>query len=383
VKLLEKIMLATDFSPAAQQAFRVTLNLAGAFHSEIILLHVLPEIEDYSQTMDFLKREAARELAAMQEQIKQKGIEASNVITTPGDPFEQITRHAEDLNVNLVILGAGEKEAGDRVQLGITAERVIRDSHKPVWVVRQGGTADIEKVLCPVDFSDSSQRALYTAIHLCRQFRSTLTVLTVVPSLSSLGRGMGSVAEKEQKGLEKSVQSRFEEFLSQFDFHNVSWQKRVSQGKPHREIISAVADGRFDLIIMGTAGRRGLAKFLIGSVTEKVIRELPVSIITVKSEHAIRLHMEAEIEDIQSHLKRGRDLLEKGFPREAVDEFEACIEKDMMFAPAWEALAEAHQRLGNERIARDCREKARMIRESLWAKQVVADARKEVLGKKV
>jgi nucleotide-binding universal stress UspA family protein len=224
---------------------------------------------------------------------------------------------------------------------------------------------------------------LYTAIHLCRQFRSDLTVLTVVPSLSSLGKGMGGVAEKEQEGLERSVQSRFEEFLSQFDLHSVDWQKRVIQGKPHREIISAAADGKFDLVIMGTAGRRGLAKFLIGSVTEKVIRELPASIITVKSEHVIQLHMEAEIEDIKGHLKRGRDLLEKGFPREAVNEFEVCIEKDMMFAPAWEALAEAHQRLGNGREARDCREKARLVRESLWTKQVVADARKEVLGKKI
>lgn len=380
---MEKILFATDFSSASQQAFQVALSLIKAFQSEMIILHVLPDIKDYSQTMDFLTKQAARELKSMQQKMKQLGIGEAKVITSLGNPYEQIVQYAGRLNVNLIIIGAGETDENDRVQIGITAERVIRDSEKPVWIVKLDGTFEVKKVLCPVDFSESSQRALFNAIHLCRHFQADLTVLTVIPLLSTLSKGMGTAAQKEQKALEKSIQKRFESFLKPFDFYQVKWQKEMVHGKPHQEILSAANEKQMDLIIMGTAGRKGLAKFLIGSVTEKVIRELPTSIITVKSEHAIRLRLEAEIEDIQSRLMRGRELLEKGFPREAIEQFEACIEKDMMFAPAWEALAEAQQRLGNKQEAQNFRERARIIRESLWKKQVVADARKEVLGKKI
>ena len=130
-----------------------------------------------------------------------------------------------------------------------------------------------------------------------------------------------------------------------------------------------------DLLVMGSEGRSGLSRFLIGSVATKVVRQMPCSIITVKSEHAIRLRLAEEISDLRDHLKQGRELLEKGFAKEALELFEQCMDRDIMCAPAWEGMSAAHMRLGHNKKSEECKETAEQIRQNDWQRQVEAEAR--------
>ncbi len=77
--------------------------------------------------------------------------------------------------------------------------------------------------------------------------------------------------------------------------------------------MKVVTEKHTDLIIMGSAGKTGLSRILLGSVAEKVTREVPCSVITMKSEDAIRLYIEAQIDDLETHFKEGRESLEEGF----------------------------------------------------------------------
>ena len=90
-------------------------------------------------------------------------------------------------------------------------------------------------------------------------------------------------------------------FLKNFDLTDIRLKKETQKGDPAVEILKALKRYKSDLLIMGTTGKSGLIRILMGSVTEKVIREVPCSFLTLKSEDIISLTLETRIRDIESH----------------------------------------------------------------------------------
>ena len=194
-------------------------------------------------------------------------------------------------------------------------------------MVKNGAKPKIKKILCPVDFSDPSKRALENAIHLARMFKAKLTVLTVVPLIKKLYTyALKYEARTEmQKDFNETWHIKFENFLKDFNFHNMQWDKIVREGAPHREILDSIRQISPDHLILGSTGRTGLQRILLGSTAAKVIREVPCSFITVKSEHVVRLKLETEIADLKTHYKLGKKLTDQGLPRDALVQFEDCL----------------------------------------------------------
>ena len=370
MKVMEKILFATDFNQSANDAMKTALLLAKTFHSEIILIHVVPEIEHLSLSQETLKENVKKLLDNVNHHISNEGVTTSDPILLFGEPFDLISTYGDINNVNVIVLGAGEKQDTYKFPLGITAGRIIRSSKKPVWIVKKDSPPRLKKIVCPIDLSDSSERALKNAIHLARKFDARLTVLNVIKPPSSLYLKMHRSVEQEQKRLRKFHLSQFEAFLKKMDFYKVTWDKAVRDGNPAEEILSFVSGEQPDLLVMGTVGRTGLDRILMGSVAEKVTRELPCSTMMVKSESPFRLKMEDAFNTIKSCFKQGHELLEEGFAPEAAARFEHCVFRDVMFAPGWEGLASAYSRLGRDDDSRECLERAIQIRRELWEKQV-------------
>ena len=199
--------------------------------------------------------------------------------------------------------------------------------------------------------------------------------MTVAPKSSTYYEGLGDIAADVQETSSQQKPAQFDRFLREHEFHDVNWKRMVRQGDLAGEILKVARETESDLLVMGAVGRTGFARILIGGVARKVAQQMPCSTITVKSEHAIKLRLDTEIADIHACLKQGVELLERGFPQEALAEFQRCIAKDMLFVPAWEGLAAAHERLGHDVEAKKCEEQARQITQTLWNRQIEADVR--------
>ena len=281
MRSLEKILLATDFGEAAQDASAMAIYLAKTYHSEIIVVHVIPEIKDLPVPLDTVRDAAAGEVEKIKEDFQRQGIQKVESVVSLGSPFDQIIKLAEDHDVNTIVLGSGQKTREDRFPLGITAEKVIRKSGRPVWVVKRGTSPGFKNILCPVDFSESSARALTNAIQLSRMLGGHLTVLTVWEPLKQFYEHIGHWLTEESWVTDES---RFDRFLKNFEFQNLSWSKVSRNGTAHEEILAVSREMEPDLLVMGSVGRTGLSRILLGSVAEKVIREMPCSVVTFKAE---------------------------------------------------------------------------------------------------
>jgi nucleotide-binding universal stress UspA family protein len=136
MKLLEKILVATDFTPPSRDALRMATLLAKAFHSEIILIHVIPEFTGLKIDRGKIRRIETQKLRQMEVDLKKKGVSSVEIIVRFGIPLERIIEYSDELDVNLIVVGSGKGEK--KFPLGTTAERVMIYADKPVLVVKPG-----------------------------------------------------------------------------------------------------------------------------------------------------------------------------------------------------------------------------------------------------
>jgi len=220
-----------------------------------------------------------------------------------------------------------------------------------------------------VDFSDASRRSLINAIHLSKTLGAHLTVLTVFESVLSSIFDPSWRPEKSKEGdMVKQYQKHYDGFLRGFEFEKLTWRKVFRRGRPHEEILRAIREEEADLLVMGSQGSMGLSRLLMGSTTERVVREMPCSVLIVKEVHMIRFSLKKEVINIETHFRKGKEHLNKQEMEEALTHFEYCLRRDVLFIPAWEGLAVAYRQMGKKKEANKCEGMVAHIRKQLWEK---------------
>ena len=374
--LLEKILLATDFSKSSNNVVGNAIVLAKTFQSKITLVHVLPDNIKNEKARLLLNEAAIKQLGEINDWIKSEGIKTAMPVLEYGSHFDKIIQTADSINANMILIGAGEKLKNDVFQLGTTAEKIIRKSNKPVGVVKNDNPLKIENILCPVDFSPESKRALKNAIIIARRFKAELIIFSV-NQVAYSGSLRLKIDWDEQNEYERSEHLKeFNSFLENFNLGDLCWDKEIRRGDPATEILRATSRFKSDLLIMGTTGKTGLSRIMMGSVTEKVIREVPCSFMTLKTKDIIELHLETEIRDIESHYSVAIQLIKDGFLNEAINEFNICLNINHMHMPSLNGIAKVYDKLGNADGAEKYKNMAKEVLARIWDRKIETEARK-------
>jgi nucleotide-binding universal stress UspA family protein len=137
-----------------------------------------------------------------------------------------------------------------------------------------------DTILVPTDGSDGTARVAEHAIHLARQEEATLHVLHVVDTsvvpLDGHSRAIYEELEAQGRGSVATICDR----ANEASVHAVD---AVREGEPYREILGYAEKNDVDLVVLGTHGRSGVRRALLGSVAERVVRLSPVPVLTVRT----------------------------------------------------------------------------------------------------
>lgn len=380
MRMLETILAPIAFGPNTNDVLRYAGTISHVFGSSVILQTVLSHSGARNDVgaktlLDMARAGAETRLEECRRQIEMHGGKVAEVLVDVGIPSDEIIHRADERDINVVILGAASDPDRSSGRLGATADNVRQYCLKPVCLVKPGRRHPPESILCPVDFSRASERALRNAIHLSRQFSARLNIVLVVPPLAGWSSTIFGVDEAAERDQIDSQTKRFDEFIHRFDFHDIDWEKVVRQGDPTEQILDTARSVDSDLVIMGSSGRTGLWEMFAGSVTDTVANQAPCSVLTMIGDDAIRLRVDEELTDIETHYARGQELLEQGFPEEARRQFEHCVNINDMFVPAWESLAKAYDRLGQPSRQQECLAMAQRVREALSWTRIEAEIR--------
>jgi nucleotide-binding universal stress UspA family protein len=141
---------------------------------------------------------------------------------------------------------------------------------------------EFKRIICAVDFNESSVRALAHAAALARWYGAQLTVLHVVPTFESMPV-RGDIGEPLRIVTPLPRERVLDEMRRSLDLATLSPDASpvAESGDPHTTIIDHAVSEQADLIVLGTHGRRGFKRLLLGSVTEAVLRDSPCPVLTV------------------------------------------------------------------------------------------------------
>ncbi len=368
MKLLEKILMAVDFIDKDNKMLvDTTASLSGIFNSEIVLLNVIPDKIENDSVGKYLKKFADENMEKLKSELRQKGAEKVTTMVLKGNPFDRILETAEKDDFNVIIAGSSNKN--NHHAPGITVRKLIRKTSVPVWVVKSHKPPRVSGILCPIDFSGASRRALSNAILLASKMKANLRVISVYDPIELVSRRIATDLEDYNKKALASYKKQFEDFLTEFDFQDVPYEIETLTGKPDRIILEELNNDKHDLLLMGTTGKTGISRILVGSVTEKVIEECPVSFITTKFKDILNPEFEMKVASIESLIREAQENMSRGKYQEAARLYEKCIAKNDLFLPAIAGASRAYDMAGNKKIAKQYDQYAKEITTRLWGKE--------------
>jgi nucleotide-binding universal stress UspA family protein len=301
---IHHILCPIDFSEGSRRALDHAVTLARWYHARLSVVHVYPRAipvygisytgpeglqpvvlseVDRQQLLSRLDAEVVEDRAATHLTIETVLDEAANVP-------EAVVSRARTTSVDLIVIGTHGRSGFERLMLGSVAEKLLRKAacpvltvpaHAPDAVPREAGS--IRRIVCPVDFSSSSEDALEYAASLAQESHASLTVLHVLEQLPDLGEYADAV------GLTEHRDARFQQARTQLS-HTVKAIVRgtckadelVLVGRAYAEILRVAGDQAADLIAMGVRVRGTTDLLFFGSTTNHVVRAARCPVLTIK-----------------------------------------------------------------------------------------------------
>jgi nucleotide-binding universal stress UspA family protein len=152
--------------------------------------------------------------------------------------------------------------------------------------VQQPGPPVYKTILCPLEFSDASLRAIEYALSLAREADARLIVLHVIEEIVTRGEAEALAHLPVSEYYRHLEQDAFTRLKAVIPDEARVWSRpdeRVVKGRAYQEILQVVADESVDLVVMGVQGRSVLSRFVFGSTTHRVIREAACPVLTLHS----------------------------------------------------------------------------------------------------
>jgi nucleotide-binding universal stress UspA family protein len=376
MKLLEKILVPIDVNTDSKEQISATIKLANAYKSEILLMYVAPDYELKDEIKEIVLKSVTESLNEIKEDLESNKVKVLKPIIVFGNIVDAIVQKANMEKVNLLLIGSNEKKKRIKYKLGVIAEQIIRMSDVPVWLVNSDKKTSFSHILCPVDFSEPSKRALNNAILLARKYKSILFILNVHEPIVYVSQRINVDLEEENLTRLKKTKDEMKTFIQEFDLDGVDHKIEIISGNVDDNILNSIKSQQIDLLIMGTNGRTGLSRFFMGSVTEKVIREMPCSFITIKKIDLIQLKLDNKIKEIEVLFKNGEELIKNAFYEEAINQFLKCLKVNDMHIPSMNKLAKLYNQLGDKNKSLTYENMAKEILSKLWDRKIEEEIRR-------
>jgi len=307
----KRFLFSTDFSAFSDHALEHALlwaNACGATLDCVYVIAVDRHLDlDGAIIETFLEEErrvTRPKFDALVSKIQSEvGTCVGHFLT--GVPDEVISKLAQEIGADCIFMGTRGWRGMDRILLGSTAERVVMTAPCPVLTVRFQPETDSTQskespshLLVPIDFSDCSQDAMEYAFQVASDFDVAVTLLYVrEPITSSLDSPLTHI--ELEKGKNRKMEKQLKEFCRIFQEKGLSASYLMKQPPTSDAILQTLEECGANLIVMGTHGRRGFSRLLMGSVASSVLRRSPVPVLTVKAGKFSKEHPRRKKESVQ------------------------------------------------------------------------------------
>lgn len=299
--MFTRILVPTDFSGPSDAALEYARTFARTFGGALHLLHVTSHTGIAPHGAGDPRDREPAALKQLRDRITDEDRRRRLTVRVAegSDPADKIIRYACTGPVDLIVMGTHGRTGVAHLLMGSVAEHVVRTAPCPVLTMREAprpGVGGFTRILVPTDFSGASDAALDCARQLALRFGASICLMYVLedPQLDGPFGSEVFVAESPETRAARfsDARERLSHRVTAYDRDNGRVTTEVLLGAAARTIVDYAADNRFDLIVMGTHGRTGIAHLLMGSVAERVVRNATCPVMTT---HAVRPCVEVPV----------------------------------------------------------------------------------------
>jgi nucleotide-binding universal stress UspA family protein len=293
---IKQILCPIDFSDTSRHALNHAIEIARWFHSKLVALYVMNPLLRVDPPLRFAEspsRTTSDDEQAERDELSQwlapvaAGLE-TEILLDEGAPAARILERTTALRADLIVMGTHGRGGFDRLILGSVAEKVLRKAACPVLTVPPPAIVatqlPYDRLLCPVDFSESSVSALQFAFSIAQESDARLTILHVLewPSQDELS-GQQADTPEFRRSVEEQARGSLDDLVPQEVRVWYKPETKVVRGKAYRQILETAEQQKSDLIVMGVHGRNAIDLLLFGSTTNHVVRGAPCPVLTLRS----------------------------------------------------------------------------------------------------
>jgi len=272
ISKLEKMLLATDRSTFSEGAVREAINFAKKCSSNLYVMSVLetnPEYETIGANVyQKEEEEAIKYLEAVKARASQEGIVHCETVLHYGDePCQLIIDEALERGVDMIIIGRRGRRGVMKVLMGQVAAKVVSHAPCKVLVVPRAARIDCRTILVATDGSEHSLAAASEAVVIAKRCGSSIIAVSSTHSEAESGEAKNNVKQVVEMAQKEGIPV----------------EALTPIGRSHDTIVETAGGRGVDLIVMGTYGKTGLKKLLMGSSTEKVIGHASCGVLVVRA----------------------------------------------------------------------------------------------------
>ena len=309
--MYKRMLVPLDGSELAEVVFTYAKELAGRLDIEIILLYVgSPARQEFAPMQRAYIKQAAEMVSHQAQEVQKKAgmpsggkqVEVRGELVV-GYAAEEILRYAEENDIDLILMATHGHSGRKRWVMGNVADKILRASNIPVWLVRAGIPDEISydkwprrTIIVPLDTSELAESVLPHAEALAKQ-RGTEPVEVVlvrvceppsmpsysIPEFPDAPLNWGEYMEQETARCRESSKEYLAGVEKRFKDSNINVRSEILVGKAADQLVDYVNKTPFNLVVMATHGRPKLSRWVYGSVTENVLSGVSSPIFLIRS----------------------------------------------------------------------------------------------------
>lgn len=288
---VKKIVVGYDFSETAKAALLKAMELADRFQAKLSVIHAIsPEIASPfvpAVELDLGKIVEKNLQQQLLDFVKQSGhhVPDVSVQVVQGVPHACLIAEAAAQSADLIVVGSHSRSAMGRFFLGSQALKVVRHAPMAVYVNHADANRAVQKILVPVDENETSELAIPEAKIFAQIYNATIQLVHVlnIPVYDYLDSQ--SLLLEAKKECQKYLEGLCRE-------HALTLPPLILEGNPAHSIHTHItSDPQIGLVVLASHGRKGLERFLLGSVANQIVQQGPVPVVAIRSaEHKAHSH---------------------------------------------------------------------------------------------
>ncbi|MGM0718365.1 MAG: universal stress protein [Halobacteriota archaeon] len=289
----ETLLIPTDGSDSAEAAARRGFDLAAQCDANVHVLSVADSSiaagvgysGDSPSIRKRLRELSSSRAASLRDSAVERGIDAIAAVRE-GIPAKEIVTYADEHDIDAIVIGTSGRGNVGRAVVGSVADKAVRTASVPVVTINSTATTvgPVDSILVPTDGSEAAAEAARVGLEFAEELAATVHFLSVInidhPTWLSTLIDRDNASDES---LDENRRDALDALAADARKRGLDVETAVTEGTPADGIIDYVESEAIDLIAMGTTGRGGFDRLLLGSITDEVVRTASVPVLTIRA----------------------------------------------------------------------------------------------------